>query len=106
MFSPHAEQRYRRAWKRSNSSRSITDQYMPRAGAGNEGRVGCAGYTRRPPLGSGQVVRQLILDQPIGGSNPPSPATPRGPALTPDFISCRGISSSAEVLGGHIDSPA
>src|SRR5580692_9145317 len=31
-------------------------------------------YTRRPPLGSGQVVRQLILDQPIRGSNPLSPA--------------------------------
>src|ERR1700688_1275834 len=31
-------------------------------------------YTRWPPLGSGQVVRQLILDQPIRGSNPLSPA--------------------------------
>src|SRR6202171_5780583 len=41
MFSPHAEQRYRRAWKRSNSSRSITDQYMPRAGTATGGRVGC-----------------------------------------------------------------
>src|SRR5260370_30662674 len=28
----------------------------------------------RHSLGSGQAVRQLILDQPIGGSNPPSPA--------------------------------
>ena len=27
-----------------------------------------------PALGSGQAVRQLTLDQPIGGSNPPSPA--------------------------------
>src|ERR1700681_1347115 len=33
-------------------------------------------YTRPPPLGSGQVVRQLILDQPIRGSNPLSPANP------------------------------
>src|SRR5205807_9584475 len=39
------------------------------------------------PLGSGQVVRQLTLDQPIRGSNPLSPAT----CATVDAVRGRSI---------------
>ena len=43
-------------------------------------------------LGRGQVVRRLTLDQEIGGSNPPAPASPFSVAsdmLTP-WVLCPG----------------
>src|SRR5581483_7632952 len=43
------------------------------------------------PLGSGQVVRQLTLDQPIRGSNPLSPASERSFGICPPGFAEQGL---------------